>query len=79
MTVGYLLAGDDVKVRFGQLGLELLVEQLVAVLAQEHEQLRPPHRLDHRLLRRRRLNRRLPHPGPHHKLLPTRSRIITIR
>ena len=55
-----------VHVRFRQLGLELLVEQFVTVLAQEHEQLRPPHRLDHRLLRRRRRHRRPPHHRTHH-------------
>src|SRR5205823_10828857 len=49
-----------------QLGLEFLVKQLMAVLAQEHEQLRPPHRLDHRLLRRRGLRRRPPHDRTHH-------------
>ena len=54
-----------VHVRFRQLGLELLVKQLMTVLAQEHEQLRPPHRLDHRLLRRRGLHRRPPHHRTH--------------
>ena len=35
-----------------QLRLEYLVKQLMAILAQEHKQLRPPHQPDHRLLRR---------------------------
>ena len=54
-----------VHIRFRQLGLELLVKQLVPVQAQEHEQLRPPHRLDHRLLRWRGLHRRIPRNRPH--------------
>jgi hypothetical protein len=54
-----------VYIGFRQLGLELLVKQFMPVLAQEHEQLRPPHRFDHRLLRRRRLHRRPPHLRTH--------------
>jgi hypothetical protein len=48
-----------------QLRLEYLVKQLMPVLTQEHEQFRPPHRTDHRLLRRRRLHRRPPHHRTH--------------
>ena len=59
------LALRAVHIRPRQLGLELLVKQLLTVQAQEHEQLRPPHRLDHRLLRRRRLRRRPPHNRTH--------------
>src|SRR5215510_1652520 len=59
------LAPRAAHIGLRQLRLEYLVKQLIAVLAQEHEQLRPPHRLDHRLLRRRRLNRRLPHHRTH--------------
>jgi hypothetical protein len=59
------LALRAVNVGLCQLGLENLVKQLTAILAQEHEQLRPPHRLDHRLFRRRRLNRRPPHHRTH--------------
>jgi hypothetical protein len=40
-----------IDVRAGQLGLERLVEQLMAMLAQEHEQLGPPDSPDDRLLR----------------------------
>src|SRR5713101_3042773 len=54
-----------IRISLRQLSLELLVEQLVPVQAQEHEQLRPPHRLDHRLLRRRWLRRRPPHIRTH--------------
>jgi hypothetical protein len=54
-----------VRIGFCQLGLEPLVKQLMPVLTQEHEQLRPPHRLDHRPLRRRRLHRRPPHLRTH--------------
>src|SRR4029450_741654 len=45
--------------------LERLVEQLMAVLAQKHEQFGPLDPPDDRLLSRRRLNRWTPHPWAH--------------
>ena len=42
------VAPSPVRVGLRQLGLELLVKQLMPVQPQEHEQLRPPHRPDHR-------------------------------
>jgi hypothetical protein len=54
-----------IHIRPGQLGLKLLVKQLMPVLSEEDQQLRPPHRIDHRLLRRRRLHRRTPDTRAH--------------
>ncbi len=68
------LALRTVAVGSGQLGLEHLVEQLMAIPAQEHEQLRPPHQTHHRLLRSRRLHRRSPHPRTHQTAPSDQSR-----
>src|SRR5260370_39377091 len=60
-----------IRISLRQLSLELLVKQLMPVQAQEHEQLRPPPRLDHRLLPRRRLRP----PTPRNRAPRTSPRI----
>jgi hypothetical protein len=61
-----------------QLGPKLLIKQPMPVLSNEDQQLRPPHRLDHRLPRRRRLHRQTPDtPGAPN--LPARSQPRTTR
>jgi hypothetical protein len=58
----------------GQLGLEALVEQLVAVLAHEHEQLGPPDQSDDGLLGLRRLHGWAPHGWAHDRQPPRLAR-----
>jgi hypothetical protein len=58
----------------GQLGLEGVVEQLVAVLAQPHKQLGPPDQPDDGLLSRRRLDGWTPHGWAHARQPPHLAR-----
>jgi len=63
-----------VGVHLGKLGLEVGVEQLVAVLTQPHKQLRALDPLDHFPFQPRTLHRRLPHPWTHHSHHPQTGR-----
>jgi hypothetical protein len=58
----------------GQLGLEVVVEQLVAVLPQPHKQLGPPDQPHDGLLGRRRLNGWTPHGWTHDRQPPQHAR-----
>jgi len=64
------LPDRPVLVHSGKLGLQPLVEQLMAVLPQPHKQLRALDPLDDLTFQPRARHRRLPHPWTHHSHHP---------
>jgi hypothetical protein len=68
LALGALLPGR------GQLGLEVVVEQFVAVRSQPHKQLGPPDQPDDPLLGRRRLDGWTPHRWTHDRQPPQLTR-----